>query len=52
MGLPLFETAQLLKQIRRMTNIATDVVHLTAAFYKFVDLPDFAERSTRLVGVL
>jgi len=33
-----------------MTNIATDVVYLTAAFYKFVDLPDFAERRPALLA--
>ena len=33
-----------------MTNIANDAIHLTAAFYKFVDLPDYAERRPALLA--
>ena len=33
-----------------MTNLATDAIYLTAAFYKFVDLPDFAERRPSLLA--
>jgi UPF0176 protein len=33
-----------------MTNIATDAIFLTAAFYKFVDLPDFVERRPALLA--
>lgn len=33
-----------------MTNIATETIYLTAAFYKFVDLPDFAERRPALLA--
>ena len=33
-----------------MTTVATDAVYLTAAFYKFVDLPDFAERRPGLLA--
>ena len=33
-----------------MTNPATDAQYLTAAFYKFVDLPDFVERRPGLLA--
>jgi len=33
-----------------MTWIATDTVYLTAAFYKFVDLPDYADRRAPLLA--
>jgi UPF0176 protein len=33
-----------------MTNIANDAIHLTAAFYKFVDLPDYEERRPALLA--
>ncbi len=32
-----------------MTSIATETVYLTAAFYKFVDLPDYADRRAPLL---
>ena len=34
-----------------MTSIATENTYLTAAFYKFVDLPDFADRRAPLLAV-
>lgn len=33
-----------------MTTVASHAVYLTAAFYKFVDLPDFAERRPGLLA--
>jgi UPF0176 protein len=33
-----------------MTTIATETVYLTAAFYKFVDLPDYADRRAPLLA--
>ena len=34
-----------------MTKTASDAIYLTAAFYKFVDLPDFAERRAALLAL-
>jgi UPF0176 protein len=34
-----------------MTKTASDAIYLTAAFYKFVDLPDFAERRASLLAL-
>ena len=33
-----------------MTSIETETKYLTAAFYKFVDLPDFADRRAPLLA--
>jgi UPF0176 protein len=33
-----------------MTSIATETIYLTAAFYKFVDLPDYADRRAPLLA--
>lgn len=33
-----------------MTSTATDLTYLTAAFYKFVDLPDYADRKAPLLA--